>query len=135
MSLRPLSWLVAFRISLLVYYFCRVLLCEIDKQQRAAPVTEDNRVSAIQLRDSGAAAETDLLSQSPHKCSLCLDRLTHPAAIPCGHVFCWTCIVSYVHSSSSDRAASTAIATVLIRCPICRFEFTGQKVRALYSYS
>ena len=121
-----------------MYYFCRVLLSEIDKQQRAAAETEDSRVSAVQLRDSGVAAEitaAELVSQSQHKCSLCLDRLMHPAAIPCGHVFCWTCIVSYVHSSSSDRAASAAIATVLIRCPICRFEFTGQKVRALYSYS
>lgn len=62
-------------------------------------------------RPEPSDAETSL------KCGICFDRLAGPAAIPCGHVFCWDCIVK----SSQFKA----------ECPSCRHPFETKEITFL----
>lgn len=149
-----LSWLLGFRISLLVYYAARVLLSEIDREWEAS-IEDAQLAPAVSPRDSvvvggpsSGQMEQQLIEEaataaSPRSCALCMDTMKHPAVIPCGHFFCWTCIVSYGysrHSNTSDhnaaeeRSADGASGRKHMKCPVCRAEFPQQKIRALYSY-
>uniref|UniRef100_A0A8C4RPV1 E3 ubiquitin/ISG15 ligase TRIM25-like n=1 Tax=Erpetoichthys calabaricus TaxID=27687 RepID=A0A8C4RPV1_ERPCA len=58
-------------------------------------------------------AEAQLfVSQDEFTCSVCLDSLTDPVTIPCGHNFCLKCLTDYWDQSQ------------LFSCPQCRHTFT-----------
>lgn len=121
--MKALSWLVGFRVTLLTYYAARVLLSEIDKQQNTSLVSSTGNNSSV--ADDPAVQTTT----PARKCALCIDALVHPAVVPCGHIFCWNCIVPYATGSSGENAGGGAV-----KCPICRTEFQSQKIRALFHY-
>ena len=54
--------------------------------------------------DSGADAEV--------KCGICLERITRPVALPCGHRFCYPCIQRYKTIAPQNMAIAS--------CPYCR---------------
>ncbi|XP_039608541.1 E3 ubiquitin/ISG15 ligase TRIM25-like [Polypterus senegalus] len=58
-------------------------------------------------------AEAQLfVSQDEFTCSVCLDTLTDPVSIPCGHNFCLKCLMDYWDQSQ------------VCSCPQCRENFT-----------
>jgi len=135
--MKALSWLVGFRVTLLTYYAARVLLSEIDKQQNTSTSTTGNASSGS---STSTAAQEPAIPSSTHssppakKCALCIDALVHPAVVPCGHIFCWNCIVPYATGNSIREMSGDDAGGSAVKCPICRTAFQSQKIRALFSY-
>lgn len=52
------------------------------------------------------AGATNGATVSSIKCSLCLENCTCPTVPPCGHLYCWSCIIEWVSEKGN--------------CPLCR---------------
>ncbi|XP_065842775.1 peroxisome biogenesis factor 10-like [Oscarella lobularis] len=68
-------------------------------------------------RDDNA---TEDVHYSFGKCPLCLGQRKSPASTPCGHIFCWFCIVEWTTSKPE--------------CPVCRETVQPSRVVCLQNY-
>lgn len=77
-------------------------------------VPNDSQVSHINLEDP---SQLPFIPSTSRNCILCLNEMMDPSCPPCGHLFCWACIMNWCKEREE--------------CPLCRQKCLRQQVLPL----
>uniref|UniRef100_T1JNA0 RING-type domain-containing protein n=1 Tax=Strigamia maritima TaxID=126957 RepID=T1JNA0_STRMM len=78
-----------------------VNIIQVDQTERQLPTK-----LVYRLKLEAFSSESDDYSDPSQRCSLCLEKRINSTTTPCGHLFCWHCIVEWVLNKPE--------------CPLCR---------------
>lgn len=88
--------------------------------------------------DSARAYSADVnSSRFSRQCALCREGLCQPACTPCGHVYCWSCLLQ-LFAQSRTRTNTEILElrgnmSLRVQCPECRHHFSPKQIRAIHA--
>ncbi|CBK23270.2 uncharacterized protein [Blastocystis hominis] len=73
----------------------------------------------METQQTNDTNEPDKEQSKPFSCCICLDTPSDPVVTPCGHLFCWSCLVNWLDLAHDD-------------CPVCKGHVTRDNVTPIY---
>lgn len=68
-------------------------------------------------------------------CPICLSEPVAPRMAKCGHIFCLSCLIRFMHSSSNDEDAKSGKGARWKKCPICEDSVYLHEVKPVRFYA
>lgn len=130
MSWRVFGYITGIRLSIICISACR----QIYHQWRSVRALQEAQINIYVQTTSAEASHTNTsesLDEEPTdlmKCPLCMDPVKQPSVTPCGHIYCWTCIVPW---TQRQKPRGNALHTTM-KCPVCRMSLKPQSLRPVY---
>ncbi|KAI5066920.1 hypothetical protein GOP47_0017448 [Adiantum capillus-veneris] len=87
--------------------------------QKGILVLDEEGNQLLDSSELGKGASENMASNGSSKCSLCLSPRQSPTATPCGHVFCWNCIIDWCNEKTE--------------CPLCRSPMLQSDLVCMYN--
>lgn len=96
----------------------------------------DQDGSALEKRNMAGVPDTDPSPSHGLDCNICLEDAQDPVVTLCGHLYCWPCIYTWLHSQPPSKASDQNQAQEDHhhgqQCPVCKSEVTPTTVVPLY---
>lgn len=118
---RPSYWILSVFIMFQLGLQGSSALIEFAQKQMGTGQANTNRTGDCVpslTADDEEDRQSRLLSLFANPCGICLSPLRSPACPPCGHVYCYECIVESCVAKSE--------------CPLCRRQASPQSVQCIY---
>lgn len=100
------SSVVQILVSLVLWSYSELIALRLDRRSKADAISKSDEL--IEERRA-----------SSFRCQLCLDEGKPFACTPCGHPFCWDCLLEHVVENRN--------------CPLCRSDVTPSRVIPLFN--
>jgi len=93
-----------------------------DERKRRPPTGAARRASRASFESDLGSGEGEGRGKEKFECNVCFEVAREPVVTPCGHLYCWRCINTWL--SVGDNVA----------CPVCKGEMTKDGLIPLYGF-
>ncbi|VDK60268.1 unnamed protein product [Anisakis simplex] len=121
--LKFIAYLTVLQFSIaVVSWIYENFFCQLLEHDKRVDIDSENDSELIELGES----EQSTSELTRFSCGIC--QSTHyPSCLPCGHLYCWYCIIQHAHECSLIQERQPY-------CPHCRSSFEASRVVPLLNF-
>lgn len=135
--MNSLLYLHTIKYAIYIVKYIVLFVLELKRQYHLLKLEQENNAHGSMYRKQHASSDANkvIARSTTMKCLICLEGVCQPTVTPCGHVFCWACIVHWFDSiHCHDMDDCTNVTKKVHKCPLCRYGVTLSSLRRLYNF-